>query len=114
MVIFSKYAIIKQTAKIGGFMARVTIILHGEIAEKAGKNRLHLKADSIKEVFEKLKKELPFLEKDLRYNRVVCLVNGRNIETLKKENTKLEDFDLVRLTLKDGSYLDFFPPDGGG
>ncbi len=114
MVIFSKYAIIKQTAKIGGFMARVTVILHGEIAEKAGKNRLYLQGNSIKEIFEKLKKELPFIEKEMRYNRVVCLVNGRNIETLKKENTELEDFDMVRLALKDGSYFDFFPPDGGG
>ena len=95
-------------------MARVTILLHGEVAEKAKMNRLYLEGETVKDIFEQLKEKLPFIEKDLKYNRVVCLVNGRNIETLKKENTKLEDFDMVRLTLKGGGFIDFFPPDGGG
>ena len=95
-------------------MAKVTVVLHGEIAEKAGKNRIYLQGNTIRDVLERVKEDLPFIEKELEYSRVICLVNGRNIETLKKENTKLEDFDMVRLALKDGSYFDFFPPDGGG
>ncbi len=95
-------------------MAKVTVVLHGEIAEKAGKNRIYLQGNTVRDVLERVKEELPFIEKELKYSRVICLVNGRNIETLKKENTELEDFDMVRLALKDGSYFDFFPPDGGG
>jgi len=52
-------------------------------------------------------------ELDVKYGRIIVLVNGRNIETLMSENTKLEDFDLVGLTLKDGGMIDFFPLDGG-
>jgi molybdopterin converting factor small subunit len=95
-------------------MARVTVLLHGEVAEKAKINRLYFQGDTIKEVFDKLKEKLPFIAEDLKYDRVVCLVNGRNIETLKKENTSLEDFDLVGISLKGGGFIDFFPPDGGG
>jgi molybdopterin converting factor small subunit len=95
-------------------MARVTIALHGQVAEKAGKNKLYLTGDTVKEIMEKLKREFPFIEKEIKYNNVICMVNGRNIETLKKDDTELEDFDLLRVTLKDGSYFDFFPPDGGG
>ena len=95
-------------------MARVTIALHGQLAEEAGRNRIFLEGETIKEIFTKLKKELPFIKKELRYNGIVCLLNGRNIEILKKEDTEIEDFDMIRLILKDGSYFDFFPPDGGG
>ncbi len=95
-------------------MARVIVTLHGEISEKAGTNRVYLEGDTVGDIFEKLKKKLPFLEEDLKYNRVICLVNGRNIETLKKEDTKLEDFDMLGITLKGGGFIDFFPPDGGG
>ncbi len=95
-------------------MARVIVTLHGEVAEKAETNRLYLEGETVKDIFEKLKEQLPFIEKELKYNRIICLVNGRNIETLKKENTKLEDFDMLGITLKGGGFIDFFPPDGGG
>jgi len=54
------------------------------------------------------------LEEDIKFGRIIVLINGRNIETLLGTDTKLEDFDLVGLTLKDGGLVDFFPPEGGG
>lgn len=95
-------------------MPRVTVFLHGELKEKFGKERIFLKANSVKELLEELSKMFPNLADDVKYGRIIVLVNGRNIETLMSENTKLEDFDLVGLTLKDGGMIDFFPPDGGG
>ncbi|BAL80886.1 MoaD/ThiS family protein [Caldisericum exile] len=95
-------------------MARVTIFLHGDLREKLGIERLYLKADTVKDLIEQLKDKFPNLEDDVKFGRLIILINGRNIETLLKEATQLEDFDLVSLTLKDGGMIDFFPPDGGG
>lgn len=95
-------------------MARITVFFHGTIREKAGKDRIQLKINSIKELFEELKKIFPDIYEDINYNRIICLVNGQNIENLKRKDTELEDFDLVSITLKDGGLIDFFPPDGGG
>ncbi|HEM55184.1 MULTISPECIES: MoaD/ThiS family protein [Caldisericum] len=95
-------------------MARVTVFLHGDLQEKFGVERLHLKVDNVKELINELKDKFPKLEEDVKFGRLIILINGRNIETLLNENTKFEDFDLVSLTLKDGGMIDFFPPDGGG
>ncbi len=95
-------------------MSRITIFFHGEMREKAGKERAFFEANSIKELFAVLSERFPNLLEDMKYRRITCLVNGRNIETLKKDETLLEDFDLVGITLKDGGLVDFFPPDGGG
>jgi len=95
-------------------MARVTIFLHGDLREKLGIERMHLKADNVKELIEQLKEKFPNLENDIKFGRIIILVNGRNIETLLGTDTQFEDFDLVSLTLKDGGMIDFFPPDGGG
>jgi molybdopterin converting factor small subunit len=94
-------------------MARVTVNLHGEIAERIFTDRVFLKGNTVKEIFKQLENLYLELVNDIRFRRVVCIINGRNIETLNGENTKLEDFDLVDITLK-GSLIDFFPPDGGG
>lgn len=95
-------------------MPRITVFFHGIMREKAGKDRIQINVNSIKELFEELKNIFPDIYEDIKYNRVTCLVNGQNIENLKKNNTELEDFDLVSITLKDGGLIDFFPPDGGG
>jgi len=95
-------------------MARVVVNFYGELKEKIGTDRIFMQGYTIKEILKKIKEKYPSLEKDIEYGRVILLINGRNIETLKKEDTSLEDFDLVGLTLKDGGMIDFFPPDGGG
>jgi molybdopterin synthase sulfur carrier subunit len=95
-------------------MARVTVNLHGEIRERLGIDRIFLSGDTVKEILEQLEKLYPDLVSDIKFGRIVCIINGRNIETLNKENTKLEDFDLIGITLKDEGLVDFFPPDGGG
>jgi molybdopterin synthase sulfur carrier subunit len=87
-------------------MARVTVNLHGEIAERIFTDRVFLKGNTVKEIFKQLENLYPELVNDIRFRRVVCIINGRNIETLNRENTKLEDFDLVDITLK-GSLIDF-------
>ncbi len=96
-------------------MARVTVRLYGEIAEKAKTTRYYMQADTVKDVFKQVTEKLPFLEKELKYHEVFCLVNSVNINDLKGEDTKLEDFDVVSLTLrKDGFILYYFPPKGHG
>ena len=95
-------------------MARITVFLHGDLQEKYKKERLYLKANSVKELLDELTKIYPDLEEDIKFGRIIVLINGRNIETLLGTDTKLEDFDLVGLTLKDGGLVDFFPPEGGG
>lgn len=95
-------------------MARVVVNFYGELKEKIGTDRIFIQGNTIKEILKKIKEKYPTLEEDIEYGRVILLVNGRNIETLKKEDTSLEDFDLVGVTLKDGGMIDFFPPDGGG
>lgn len=95
-------------------MARVTVFLHGDLREKLGIERIYIKADNVKELIEKLQEQFPNLEDDVKFGRLIVLINGRNIETLLGENTNFEDFDLISLTLKDGGMIDFFPPDGGG
>lgn len=95
-------------------MARVTVFLHGNLREKFGVERLHLKGDTLKDLIEELGKMFPNLKEDIKFGRLIFLLNGRNIETLLEDSTKLEDFDLVGIALKDGGMIDFFPPDGGG
>ncbi|MGC8720967.1 MAG: MoaD/ThiS family protein [Caldisericaceae bacterium] len=95
-------------------MARVTVFFHGTTREEVGKERIFLDVSTIKELFDLLGKEFPKLLEDIKYGRLTCLVNGRNIETLKGNDTELEQFDLVGLTMKNGGLIDFFPPDGGG
>ncbi len=95
-------------------MARVTITFYSDIKEKIGKDRLFLKGNTMKEILEQIERLYPELLDDIKYGRIVCVINGRNIETLNKEETKLEDFDLVGISLKDGGLIDFFPPEGGG
>jgi molybdopterin converting factor small subunit len=95
-------------------MARVTVFFHGATREASGKERMLLEVNTVKELFDVLGKKFPELSDDIKFGRITCLVNGRNIETLKNGGTPLEDFDLVGLTIKDGGLIDFFPPDGGG
>ncbi len=95
-------------------MARVTVFFHGLYREKIGKDRVHLTAKTISELITKLRAIYPEIEQDIRFNKVICLVNGRNLETLAEGQPELEDFDLVSITLRDGGHIDFFPPDGGG
>ncbi len=95
-------------------MARITIFFHGIYHEKIGKERIHLNINNVEELFRELKKLYPDIEHDIRFNRVTCLINGRNIETMSGVKSNFEDFDLVSITLKDGGLIDFFPPDGGG
>ncbi|MEF3244803.1 MAG: MoaD/ThiS family protein [Caldisericaceae bacterium] len=95
-------------------MARITVFLHGDLKEKLGKERMFLKASKIEDLLSELNDIYPNLEEDLKFGRVIVLLNGVNIEKLMGQNTDLADFDLVSLTLKDNSMIDFFPPDGGG
>ncbi len=95
-------------------MARITVFLHGALKEKFGKERIFLKASKIKDLLSELNGIYPNLEEDLKFGRIIVLINGVNIEKLLGQNTELEDFDLVSLTLNDNSMIDFFPPDGGG
>jgi len=94
-------------------MARVTVRLYGEIAEKAHTTRYYMEADTVKDIFKQVIEKLPFLKKELDYHELLCLVNGVNINNLKGEDTKLEDFDVISLTLRrDGFILYYFPPKG--
>lgn len=95
-------------------MARVTVHFHGAVREASGQERMFIEVSTIKELFDVLGKQFPKHLDDIKFGRITCLINGRNIETLKNENTPLEEFDLVGLTVKGGGLIDFFPPDGGG
>lgn len=89
-------------------MARVTIFFHGIYREKIGKERIHLNANNVEELFNELREIYPDVEQDIKFNRVTCLINGRSIETISGVKSDFEDFDLVSIMLKDGGLIDFF------
>lgn len=77
-------------------MARVTVNLHGEVAEKIGTDRVFLKGNTVKEIFEQLKNLYPELINDIKFGRIVCIINGRNIETLNRAG-KVQNLRILTL-----------------
>ncbi len=82
-------------------MARVTISIEGRLAGELGIARLYMSGNSVREVLNYLKEKFSLLGKAFEYREVEILLNGQNISILyKKENTELEDFDVLRIVRK--------------
>ncbi len=82
-------------------MARVTVSIEGRLAGELGIARLYMSGNSVREVLNYLKEKFSLLGKAFEYREVEILLNGQNISILyKKENTELEDFDVLRIVRK--------------
>ena len=82
-------------------MARVTVSIEGKLAGELGIARLYVSGNSVREVLNYLKEKFSFLGKAFEYREVEILLNGQNIRILyKKEDTELEDFDVLRIVRK--------------
>ena len=83
------------------YMARVTVSIEGRLAGELGIARLYMSGNSVREVLNYLKEKFSLLGKAFEYREVEILLNGQNISILyKKENTELEDFDVLRIVRK--------------
>jgi molybdopterin converting factor small subunit len=79
-------------------MANVTVTFEGTLVKEIGVARIYISGETVVEVLEKLFTRVSALRNYVSYNKVVIALNGQNIKNLHYgENTKLADFDVLRI-----------------
>ena len=79
-------------------IAKVTVTFEETLAKEIGIERIYTSGETVGEVLEKLFARVPALKNYVNYNKVVIVLNGQNIKNLHYgENTKLENFDVLRI-----------------